>query len=744
MGIRSIVKLFSGASARAEKSPLKKIVSWARGWHIPRVKIFRPSFLVLLLGVSAVWVIGQNTQRIWPANPTRLLSVTEPDMRITAFRASTNAFHFTIEWNDLVEFPDEAIDILYSASLESPYWVPVRGIFDIESGLAGMTNVTVPFVDLALHGITVMPTPFAHEPGCVPVTNIVASPFNPGETYTNLTCACPFPGKALTGFFKVDILGEGGGGSGDGSIWGEPPWNYEDLIGTDPSADFDDPVDSGETEWAVLTGNYAQNVTKTLAAEFTVTPGQTYLIAVYIASAEYPYYTGNGSKFNDILSWDIACPGGDALSGSLDVNHRHGAWQTAEQNGVSAQGFSTAHLEELRIIRVPDEDEGMRGIGPRAAPGANQVTVNLEATNIGDGSLPSSLAVGKFPLKLVQYNMPNVGLPAHSTDLGSRLERELGTGANAAAYVTGEPAPADVKAWFKGLPAHVNVTWGLNLVSERPERKALDNRSYPDTTLPGNQTLDIKATMNNEIIGGRCTLKAKAKYENTEHEKTVIFPIRGKNPLDTNVRAYMNLALPEFAGYAWGIAQHESRDGKKVFNQFNCRHYTDQSTGKAALASGTPNKTAGNKPQDDGWGIGQVTITSFLSKIIPTAVVWDWKANIVEMNRVLTDKRKDHQRFMLYFAQTHGSAPNWFALDGVQPYTFNNVTLSAEAWAIVVLYNGGDGVRPSSVIKKVGEGPKNIESPWAFANGAWTFSDNGNNYAYKVSRELRLLEATED
>ena len=44
---------------------------------------------------------------------------------------------------------------------------------------------------------------------------------------------------------------------------------------------------------------------KTRNRKLTVPAGESRLLAVVVASDEYPYYTENFSEFNDILEWDI-------------------------------------------------------------------------------------------------------------------------------------------------------------------------------------------------------------------------------------------------------------------------------------------------------------------------------------------------------------------------------------------------------------------------------------------------------
>ena len=83
-----------------------------------------------------------------PTEPTRQLSTTVPQMRITEFIVGANAFHITAEWNDLTDFPDGILDVLFSERLENPDWFPVHWVSGIPSGVAGATHMEVMFQDL--------------------------------------------------------------------------------------------------------------------------------------------------------------------------------------------------------------------------------------------------------------------------------------------------------------------------------------------------------------------------------------------------------------------------------------------------------------------------------------------------------------------------------------------------------------------------------------------------------------------
>ena len=70
--------------------------------------------------------------------------------------------------------------------------------------------------------------------------------------------------------------------------------------------------------------------------------------------------------------------------------------------------------------------------------------------------------------------------------------------------------------------------------------------------------------------------------------------------------------------FAWAIAQHESRAGNRVFNQFN------PSASQSFFEQ--PNKTVNG----NGWGITQIDGGT---NVVATAIVWDWHVNVAQRFR---------------------------------------------------------------------------------------------------------------
>ncbi len=309
---------------------------------------------------------------------------------------------------------------------------------------------------------------------------------------------------------------------------------------------------------------------------------------------------------------------------------------------------------------------------------------------------------------------------ANTTDSGTSYVRTF-ISTNGVAYITGQPAPPQLTAQFKGLPEWMRVNWSMTLVSERPERGNLDNRTIQPVELRGSVAYHITMELFNEIVGGRCNLNIQVA-----NGPTVLYPffIRGKNPLDATARAYITAHVdPEFQSYAWMIAKHESlAPGGRVYNQFNPSNPLIE----------RPNKTAGQGRW--GWGIAQIDKDEYGDS---TAEVYDWHENVASMNVKLRDALATHNRFVGYFRDLYINDPTtqWIEPNNILT-NVNGYVVSAEMWSVLTFYNGAGGCPELTLAGKLRSVP--IEFVPTTTN--WIFHVNSENYVYKTIFDRNLQE----
>lgn len=162
-----------------------------------------------------------------------------------------------------------------------------------------------------------------------------------------------------------------------------------------------DPTNAGETplaEWFVLRGDLGEDQVKKRNRTLTIPAGERRLILVGIASEEYlEGWTdpATAPDFNDRLTWSIKPSGGSPSSGTIDVNARHVDWQAAEVEGTTLHGFDPVHFEHDSVLQAPESS-------------SLTIEIELSATNVGDGLLPSTVVVAVMPLE-IQVRNPQMG-----------------------------------------------------------------------------------------------------------------------------------------------------------------------------------------------------------------------------------------------------------------------------------------------------------------------------------------------
>ena len=179
----------------------------------------------------------------------------------------------------------------------------------------------------------------------------------------------------------------------------------------DQGADPNDPNDTPAVEWFILTGDLWADDEKARSRTVTIPAGESRLLVVALHSEEYSYYTAPATTgdFNDILEWTITPSEGAVISDSIDVNSRHYSFETAEYGQVVIQGLMPALLENTEKFSAPGD-------------AAMEIEIDLSVTNIGDGSLPSTVMVGLLPVNVednaIATGVDNISKRANAGDPG--------------------------------------------------------------------------------------------------------------------------------------------------------------------------------------------------------------------------------------------------------------------------------------------------------------------------------------
>lgn len=325
---------------------------------------------------------------------------------------------------------------------------------------------------------------------------------------------------------------------------------------------------------------------------------------------------------------------------------------------------------------------------------------------------------GSYRLLLVELKQLNYPTTIDTTDLGPTQSKIIGT--DQVAYITGVPEMPQLEAHISGDSLlGMTVEWKIEVKSERTERETKDNFTIPETGMiekPIGEVWKIyeSFTAPHGFFGGKARVfyrikKADGGYLTDEQE--IGFKIRGKNPKDVDAKSYIQSALSAYR-FAWAIAQHETRDGQRIYNQFNCKGSL-----KELPFFGGP----------DGWGLFQIDRSSESGETT-TKEVYSWEENVSAGQSKLNQKKSDAERFIRWIRNLWGSDSRWE--EPPVTWTISSSQFTPIELATIVLYNGAHGV-PWSSGKNDNGGSVTFRSPWSFdpnkpSGQRWTFHDNTN------------------
>jgi hypothetical protein len=342
--------------------------------------------------------------------------------------------------------------------------------------------------------------------------------------------------------------------------------------------------------------------------------------------------------------------------------------------------------------------------------GSDSITVGSELNASGVTYSVFALAAGlDHEVELRQLNRPT---STGTTDLGPTADTVIP--AAGTAYITGIPEMPQLRARIPAPGSATSIDWSIAIVSERTERGNRDDISTSVVNLPADQAWAVDQTIA-VFVGGSCTISYHLKNAGGYLGPTKTFPfkIRGKNPLDANAKQYVESVQGSYR-FLWAIVQHESRQGTRIYNQFN--------------ASGSLAELPNYGPPD-GWGISQIEGAN-------TAQTYDWHANVQRALAIYGDKVAAQLRFFDAVARTYPTDTE--AQNPPTSYTppGTSTSMTAMEAGAVTLYNGAGGCPVSALLDENGN-MVNFQNPWQFqpsnpTGQKWTFTPNSNNYLYLV------------
>lgn len=380
-----------------------------------------------------------------------------------------------------------------------------------------------------------------------------------------------------------------------------------------------------------------------------------------------------------------------------------------EQSGVNlVEQFNSSDPSAGNIDKL--------GVYTSLKPGNVTITVN-SGTQANTNGAQSNQAnpmpqqangqktVNNLALTLTQNNYP-----------GATSLQQIQAGQTA--YISDQPQMPQLVASVANAPTSATATWTLTTSYSR--RKARDDKSSGPVNLPANQSWDIGAAFGQNFCGGQAVLTCKVS--GVQGQQSLQFRIKGKNPLDAPAKAYI-VSKQGVYFYAWAIVRHESRQDKKIYNQFNIKgQYAEEA-----------NYSADGK---DGWGMfqrdgdrGGVPAS--------TQEAWNWQANVDGGIAELGRKKIEAQS---YFNAVKRTYPDKWEEPPVNTTVSSTVVPYLDA-AIITMYNA------ASVTEKLWTGDVDSKGNHIMETygSCWKFDPNGTaghrwsgpvpnnkNYLYKI------------
>lgn len=695
------------------------------------------------------------------------------NLMTTAIVPSENYVDLMVEWPSSMTLPYDFLDLYCSVDLRN--WTRYDR-YDVNT-CQNQFEVQIPKVSIPgfLEHL-----PAQHEATCYIVTNISASAFQPGVSYTNRHWNCDHKPRGETpGFFRwaalTDDAGPGGSeGDGDDSddanednidsyvddylldsdgdglsdgwenefglnpndpndadvdsdgdgLTNRQEWN----LGTDPlSADSDNDgmSDGAEVQAGKNPAFWESDLGR--PAEWVRVCGQTeademtYVERTVTVPAHCTCFVGV------YLSTDEAIIPHNDYAFFQDDNVE---WSVAEQGGIGRSMstlYGSTNIQSYHDQLIAATDSGRRLqnrlCGSVLVQGAFCTATTTPKTlriRIGAGNSGDNSCPSYVDVGVHRVRVVQSNYP---DTRGSRNGTTDMGGNRKFVYVSDDPNIPNNIAYITGEPA-APMLWAY--LAQLPQWVSVSWSGSLTSERSERGSLDDR-TLEETTLGGESPLNITQALLNDEI-------VGGQVSLNLTVNEMWS------QDYSFKIRGKNPRDSEVEtyirshapagYEDLACMIACHESWDSRRYAYNQFNATSryGELPNygaPDGWGIGQIDRSGNDNEYTSTAEVYDWRANIASMCSIMANKLSDAQRFLSYYRQSYANSPLWTE----PPDTvIKSVTITPLTWACAYLYNGANGIPNQTTPTHA----QDFKSPLQFvpSTGEWLFHRNTKNPRY--------------
>jgi hypothetical protein len=417
------------------------------------------------------------------------------------------------------------------------------------------------------------------------------------------------------------------------------------------------------------------------------------------------------------------------------VNDKHADWQLADAEGTTIKNFYPVHIEKVSSLTAPPETD-------------LTVTLELAATNISDGALPSTVMVGLLPFELVDTKdkvfddlaPQGTTITAAMWDVNIEPKKDAkDTNIKSVAWI--EPHGADDGSNEPDMPQlalrlrgteqmGLKIRWKFKVEYKRPSGRILpeDTVKIPAAgrssewvtenldgaveifnhadwiSAIGQQSEALQAGRG--FFGGDVEFTwqlLKSDDSPLGDEQKMLFRIAGKNPDNALCRTYIDQVaqslVPQSGSlmwYAYAIAKSETKGlgGDPYYNQFLRRgdKYKDRKGSEGRPNWNDDGKKKDGKSKPGGYGVKQVTgYQGNEDANVPRSVIWNWQHNVDEGLRELSDINQEARGWM---QRQRNAATQPLPTHTVRAVLFSDGTARIMEDAVAMKRYNGAALRP--------------------------------------------------